>query len=89
VNLFNSRLISSFSFCIVTVPSLADWEKEWGKNSQRNAQPKLLPVDFFSKRQLLAHRFFVVHFVYLAELPIESNTNEIGVASVAPFNSAE
>ena len=30
----------------VTAPSLADWEKEWGKHSQRNAQPKLLPVDF-------------------------------------------
>jgi integrase len=32
----------------VTVPSLADWEKEWEKNSQRDAQPKLLPVDFRS-----------------------------------------
>jgi integrase len=32
----------------VTVPSLDDWEKEWGKNSQRNMQPKLLPVDFRS-----------------------------------------
>jgi site-specific recombinase XerD len=30
----------------VTVPSLNDWEKEWEKNSHRNAQPKLLPVDF-------------------------------------------
>ena len=30
----------------VTVPSLDDWEKEWGKNSQRNAQPKFLPMDF-------------------------------------------
>jgi len=30
----------------VTVPSLDDWEKEWGKNSQRSVQPKLLPVDF-------------------------------------------
>jgi hypothetical protein len=30
----------------VTVPPLADWEKEWEKNPQRNAQPKLLPVDF-------------------------------------------
>jgi len=28
------------------VPSLDDWEKEWGKNSQRSAQPKLLPLDF-------------------------------------------
>jgi hypothetical protein len=32
----------------VTVPSLDDWEKEWGENSQRNVQPKLLPVDFRS-----------------------------------------
>ncbi len=30
----------------VTVPSLDDWEKEWQKNPQRIAQPKLLPVDF-------------------------------------------
>ena len=30
----------------VTVPSLDDWEKEWGKNTQRAAQPKLVPVDF-------------------------------------------
>jgi hypothetical protein len=30
----------------VTVPSLDDWEKDWGKNSQRNVQPKLLSVDF-------------------------------------------
>jgi len=29
-------------------PSLDDWEKEWGKNSQRRAQPNLLPVDFRS-----------------------------------------
>jgi hypothetical protein len=28
------------------VPSLDDWEKEWGTNSQRNVQPKLLPADF-------------------------------------------
>jgi hypothetical protein len=27
----------------VTVPSLDDWEKEWGKNSQHSVQPKLLP----------------------------------------------
>jgi hypothetical protein len=27
----------------VTVPSLADWEKDWQENPQRNAQPKLLP----------------------------------------------
>jgi len=32
----------------VTVPSLADWEKEWRKNPQRYAQPKLMPVDFRS-----------------------------------------
>jgi hypothetical protein len=30
----------------VTVPSLADWEKDWQENPQRNAQPKLLPMDF-------------------------------------------
>ena len=32
----------------VTVPSLDDWEKEWHKNPNRIAQPKLLPVDFRS-----------------------------------------
>ncbi|MGO9585330.1 MAG: hypothetical protein ACLP2Y_03850 [Limisphaerales bacterium] len=32
----------------VTVPSLDDWEKEWGKNSKYSVQPKLLPVDFRS-----------------------------------------
>jgi integrase len=30
----------------VTVPSLADWEKGWGENSQNSAQPKLLPAHF-------------------------------------------
>jgi len=30
----------------VTVPSLADWEKDWQENPQRSAQPKFLPVDF-------------------------------------------
>jgi hypothetical protein len=30
----------------VTVPSLDDWEKEWGINSQRSVQSKLLPMDF-------------------------------------------
>ena len=30
----------------VTVASLDDWEKEWQKNPQRFAQPKLLPVNF-------------------------------------------
>jgi hypothetical protein len=32
----------------VTVPSLDDWEKDWQENPQRNAQPKLLPVNFRS-----------------------------------------
>jgi len=32
----------------VTVPALDDWEKEWGTNSQRSVQPKLLPVNFRS-----------------------------------------
>jgi len=36
----------------VTVPSLDDWEKDWGKNSRRNAQPKLVPVDFQSQPPL-------------------------------------
>jgi hypothetical protein len=35
----------------VTVPSLDNWEKDWGENPQRSVQPKLLPVDF---RLLLA-----------------------------------
>jgi hypothetical protein len=30
----------------VTVPSLADWEKDWQENSQHKVQPKLLPMDF-------------------------------------------
>jgi hypothetical protein len=38
----------------VTVPSLADWEKEWGENSQRKVQPKLLPVDFRSPLAAMA-----------------------------------
>jgi hypothetical protein len=38
----------------VTVPSLDDWEKEWGENSQRNVQPKLLPVDFRSPLAAIA-----------------------------------
>jgi hypothetical protein len=33
----------------VTVPSLDDWEKEWGENSQRNVQPKVLLMDFLPK----------------------------------------
>ncbi len=32
----------------VTVPSLADWEKDWRENPQRSGQPKLLLVDFRS-----------------------------------------
>jgi hypothetical protein len=32
----------------VTVPSLADWEKDWQENPQRKVQPKLLPVNFLS-----------------------------------------
>ena len=32
----------------VTMASLDDWEQEWEKNSQRNVQPKLLPVDLRS-----------------------------------------
>jgi len=38
----------------VMVPSLDDWEKEWEKNSQRNGQPKLLPVDFRSSSAVIA-----------------------------------
>jgi hypothetical protein len=33
-----------------TVPSLDDWEKEWGGNSQRSVQPKLLPVYYWRKK---------------------------------------
>ncbi len=32
----------------VTVPSLDEWEKDWGKSSQHSVQPKLLPVNFRS-----------------------------------------
>jgi len=32
----------------VTVPSLDDWEKEWKKNPQGMAQPKVVPVNFQS-----------------------------------------
>jgi integrase len=38
----------------VTVPSLADWEKDWGEISQRSVQPKLLPVDFRSPLAAIA-----------------------------------
>jgi len=30
----------------VTVPSLADWDKDWQENPQRRAQPKLLPLNY-------------------------------------------
>jgi len=32
----------------VTVPSLADWEKDWQEKPQRGVQPKPLTVDFRS-----------------------------------------
>jgi hypothetical protein len=38
----------------VTVPSLDDWEKKWGKNPHRNVQPKLPPVDFHSPLAAIA-----------------------------------
>jgi hypothetical protein len=38
----------------VTVPSLADWEKNWRENPQRSAQSKLLPVNCRSPLALLA-----------------------------------
>jgi hypothetical protein len=31
------------------MPSLDDWEKEWGNNLQRSVQPKLLLMDFRSQ----------------------------------------
>jgi integrase len=40
----------------VTVPSLADWEKEWEKNPQRRVQPKLLPINFQSPLTTVARR---------------------------------
>ena len=51
VNLCNSCLISAFSFpnfsfCIVPVPSLADWEKDWQEDPQRSVHPQLPPADF-------------------------------------------
>ena len=39
----------------VTVPSLDDWEKEWGKNLQPYEQPKLLPVDFRPPLAVVKH----------------------------------
>ena len=32
----------------VTVPSLADWEKDWQENPQCGVQPRLLPANFRS-----------------------------------------
>jgi hypothetical protein len=32
----------------VTVPSLADWEKDWRENPQRGGQARLLPANFRS-----------------------------------------
>jgi len=48
----------------VTVPSLDDWEKEWGKNSQRNVQPKLLPVDYYLQMQ---HVDILIPFPWVPE----------------------
>jgi hypothetical protein len=39
----------------VTVPSLADWEKDWQENPKRSFQPKFLPVDFLSTLAADAH----------------------------------
>lgn len=38
----------------VTMPSLDDWEKEWGKNSRCRVEPRLLQVDFRSSLAALA-----------------------------------
>ena len=38
----------------VTVPSLADWEKDWQENPQRSPQQKLLPVNFRSAAAAIA-----------------------------------
>jgi hypothetical protein len=38
----------------VTVPSLADWEKDWRENPQRSVKPKLLPVSFRSSLAAVA-----------------------------------
>jgi hypothetical protein len=46
VELPQSRPLSFLKHAEDTVPSLADWEKDWQENSQRNVQPKLLPVEF-------------------------------------------
>jgi hypothetical protein len=38
----------------VTVPSLADWEKDWQENPQRNTLPKSIPVDYRSSLVVVA-----------------------------------
>jgi hypothetical protein len=38
------------------IPSLDDWEKEWGKYSQRSVQPKLLLVFGRAGHQYAGHR---------------------------------
>jgi hypothetical protein len=38
----------------VTAPSLDDWEREWGKDSQGSVQPRLLPVEFRSPLAAIA-----------------------------------
>ena len=38
----------------VTVPSLADWEKDWRENRSSNGQSKLLQVGFRSQSMALA-----------------------------------
>jgi hypothetical protein len=43
----------------VTVPSLADWEKDWRENPQRSVQPKLQPVDFRSPRSVVLNQIDV------------------------------
>jgi hypothetical protein len=59
VNSWNSRLISAFrflnfSFCLVTAPSLADWEKDWQENPQRSVRQTLLQVNFRSPLVVIA-----------------------------------
>jgi hypothetical protein len=51
---YHNRLWDYSKHAEVTVPSLDDWEKEWEKISQRNMQPKLLPVDFRSSLAAIA-----------------------------------
>ena len=39
----------------VTVPALDDWENEWGKNSQRSVESKLLTAVFRSRLTEIVH----------------------------------